>query len=306
MLIHESAGTERTPQTQMPEWTRWHQFRMCPPGVTCQVMQQVINEVSHYGVGGHYDHHHPSYYIDYTGWESYSISRRGDVVHKIHLLLLLLPSRQLEELPELKRRLCEVWKQSSSWGVQGHIWLPVHVLSWPVFETLFMVLSAHRKRWSFGAVSLGDERFIVLLQICAPSLLHCECLENRWYRCTREEEEEEEEAEEGNKLSIRTFSTSSGCRKDEWQVEMCGWCETESTVSQQWQLPVTKWLYRNVVQLTSKAWYYPCANSYNLWSRLESQNSSFSSFAQRVFGPGERDRGEVNVGQTELIGLSLS
>lgn len=109
MLIHESSGTERTPQTQMPEWTRWHQFRMCPPGVTCQVMEQVINEVSHYGVGGHYDHHHPNYYIDYIGWESYSISCRGDVVHKIHLLLLLLlPSRQLEELPELKRRLREV------------------------------------------------------------------------------------------------------------------------------------------------------------------------------------------------------
>lgn len=27
--------------------------------VTCQVMHQIFNQVSHYGISGHYDQHHP-------------------------------------------------------------------------------------------------------------------------------------------------------------------------------------------------------------------------------------------------------
>lgn len=104
----KSDGEERSPSTG--------------GGVTCQVMHQIFNQVSNYGISGHYDQHHPDKDVGYVRRQSYSVSRWGNVVDKIRLLLC--PFGQLEEPSLLKHQLCEV--QEASWGVQGHNWLLVH------------------------------------------------------------------------------------------------------------------------------------------------------------------------------------
>lgn len=75
-------------------------------GVTCQVMHQIFNKVSHYGVSCYDNQHQAHEDVDYIGRQIYRISCWRYVVHKVGLLLrllLLLPSppEQLEEPPVL-------------------------------------------------------------------------------------------------------------------------------------------------------------------------------------------------------------
>lgn len=105
--------------------------------ITCQVMDQIIDQVSHYGVGGHYNQQHPNQDIDYTAWKSYSVSGCRDVVHKKGLLLF--PFGYLEEMSALKHRPGEFQQQNSSWGVQEHERLLVHgvgALIWTLHNSL--------------------------------------------------------------------------------------------------------------------------------------------------------------------------
>lgn len=74
-------------------------------GVTCQVMHQIFNKVSHYGISCYDNQHQAHEDVDYIGRQIYSISCWRYVVHEVGLLLLLLllpsPPEQLEEPPVL-------------------------------------------------------------------------------------------------------------------------------------------------------------------------------------------------------------
>lgn len=87
-------------------------YRPTGLGVTCEVMHQILDQVSHYGVRGHYNQYHPHKDVNYIAWQRYGVPRRGDIVHEIGLLVV--SPGELEELPMFIHQLCEVPNRISS------------------------------------------------------------------------------------------------------------------------------------------------------------------------------------------------
>ena len=87
--------------------------------VTCEVMHQVLDQVTHNGIHHHdyQDHGHQD--VDHVAWEHNGVARRRDVVHKVRLLPLRLtpPARgRLEEAAGFEGQAGEVPRQAAQPG----------------------------------------------------------------------------------------------------------------------------------------------------------------------------------------------